>query len=244
MEREIDKNSMVYWWPKIKDLPIPQPKTEFIEVDPKLAFQCADGKESYDFDEFKRIAKKIGYPLFLRSDQLSGKHEWKDTCFVEKEKNLIMNVARVTEATLSCDIMGLPVNAFFFREYIPMKNLFTAFWGEMPVNPEMRIFVKDGQLVCTHWYWIEDAIIDPSVKNWREIIAETKKSLSEVSKILLRDYSKEVSKTVEGYWSVDFCQAKDGRWILIDMALAENSWHPKDCPKILIKKKEENHGRI
>lgn len=47
----------------------------------------------------KRIEKKIllkgeeiGYPLFLRSDQGSGKHEWRDTCYVPNQESLISHV--------------------------------------------------------------------------------------------------------------------------------------------------------
>ena len=34
---------------------------------------------------------------------------------------------------------------------------------------------------------------------------------------------------MKGYWSVDYWKAKDGRWILIDMAEGEKSWHPSKC---------------
>ena len=46
---------------------------------------------------------------------------------------------------------------------------------------------------------------------------------------LLTEHAKQVAEKFKGFWSVDFCKAKDGRWILIDMAIGEDSWHPKDC---------------
>lgn len=39
--------------------------------------------------------------------------------------------------------------------------------------------------------------------------------------------AEKVAKRFEGYWSVDFARLRDGRWVLIDMALGEVSWHPK-----------------
>jgi hypothetical protein len=44
---------------------------------------------------------------------------------------------------------------------------------------------------------------------------------------LLSDYAQTIADAVDGYWSVDFCKAKDGRWIFIDMAVGEDSWHPE-----------------
>lgn len=48
-----------------------------------------------------------------------------------------------------------------------------------------------------------------------------------------------------GYWSIDFCKAKDGRWILIDMATGERTWHKEDC-EYYIKPKDlfENTPKI
>jgi len=52
---------------------------------------------------------------------------------------------------------------------------------------------------------------------------------------LLTSYAKMVAEQFKGYWSIDFCKAKDGRWILIDMATGQKSWHP-DCPnKVKVK---------
>ena len=43
----IDKNSMFYWYPKIKDLEIPQPKTEMYK---------------FSESEFKTIQREEGIP--------------------------------------------------------------------------------------------------------------------------------------------------------------------------------------
>ena len=48
-----------------------------------------------------------------------------------------------------------------------------------------------------------------------------------------------IAPLFKGCWSIDFCKAKDGRWILIDMAVGigkgfkqRGSWHPKTCKKL------------
>ncbi len=233
---KIDENSMLLWYPKIKKLDIPQPKTElyiFPKEDLKYLYQ---EKFKLDMNKIKKVANKIGYPLFIRTDLASGKHSWKESCYVKKEKDLERHIMEVIEFNLCADIMGLNFKALYFREFIPMDSRFKAFWGEMPVNPERRYFVKDGEVICHHPYWIEDAIRNPSVKNWKEILkeinTETKNELN-----LLIFYAEKIGKVVEGFWSIDFCRAKDGMWYMIDMATGESSWHKEDC-KYYVKPKE------
>ena len=225
-----NKNSMLYWYPKIKDLPIPQPKTEIIPI--KISWSDdgnSIGIDDESFELVKKKAKDFKFPLFVRTDHGSGKHHWKETCFVEKPSRLREHIGNLISWSLIADIIGLPCNAIVLREYIQMNNLFTAFWGRMPVNPEIRFFVQDGEVLCWHWYWIEDSIRFPSVENWREILNKCKNSIREEEIETLTEYSELVGKRLEGYWSVDFCQAKDGTWYFIDCALGEDSWHPS-CP--------------
>ena len=241
----IEKTSMLYWFPKIKDIDIPQPKTDIMQVNAtrEAWVDFIDGKkdslleQSSFIEEVRSRAEKIGYPLFLRTDQASGKHGWKNTCYVESKENLIKNLKGVIEFSFMADIVGLPIDAVVFREYIPMKNLFTAFHGEMPVNPEIRFFVKDGEILCWHWYWIEDAIRNPSIENWKEIIEKEKDDLFEEVNNFVRMSAQKIAILFkdDGYWSVDFCKAKDGRWWLIDMADGFRSWHPENCEERLVK---------
>ena len=115
-----------------------------------------------------------------------------------------------------------------------MDSLFTAFRGTMPVNPEIRFFVKGGEVQCSHFYWIEDAIQNPSIDNWKEVLEATKKKSSIDEYSLLNNYARTISEKLlnDGdveQWSVDFCRDAFGEWQLIDMAIGKNSWHPKDC---------------
>jgi len=228
-----NKSSMLYWYPKIKDLDIPQPKTIVLEF---LGYTSGDWcgfvDDGFPKDMIAKIkvaCKEFGYPVFIRTDSASGKHDWKKSCFVESEDKLVGNLSRVVEFNLIASIMGLPMNAIIVREYVPMKNLFTAFYGEMPVNPEIRFFAKDGEILCKHWYWIEEAITNPSVKNWKEIMKKEKKSLEGRKDLFLFDKALRVASEFKGCWSIDFCKSKDGIWYLIDMAVGNESWHPENC---------------
>ncbi len=110
-----------------------------------------------------------------------------------------------------------------------MDSKYTAFWGEMPVNPERRYFIEDGRVLCHHPYWIKEAIHKPSVENWESLSDEMNQEPDgEVG--LLTNLAEIIGQKVGGFWSVDFCKAKNGGWFFIDMAMGENSWHPEDCP--------------
>lgn len=103
---------------------------------------------------------------------------------------------------------------------------FTAFRG-LPIGMERRYFVKDGQVLCHHPYWPEDAIRNPSVDNWQDILKDLNTEGEEEIK-LLTSYAEKISRAIEGYWSVDFCKDKSNSWWwLIDMAEAKESWHPQ-----------------
>lgn len=240
----INKNSMAYWWPIIKDLDIPMPKTIIIPLE--LSFQemfgILDGdKESAEaWDNYDPVIEKaikvVGLPAFIRTDYSSNKHDWEESCYLSEVTKLHQTIGNLAEFTLIAD---LSLTAIVVREYIEMASKFTAFSGNMPVNPERRYFIKDGKIQCKHQYWVMEAIADwhevyveigkPRLPdNWLELLVEMNTETDEEIE-LLSSYANLVAKVVDGYWSVDFCKAKDGRWILIDMALGEASWHDEAC---------------
>jgi len=223
-----DYNSMNYWYPKIKNL-IPTPKTEIIPI----KWSYGDNEEIIKVEEkylkeIEEASKNFNFPIFIRGDNGSGKHEWKDTCYVEKFEDLRKHIINIIYWSTSVDIFGgIPCNYIILREFIDMDSKFTAFWNEMPVNPERRYFVKDGKVICHHPYWIEEAIRNPSIENWKELLKEiNKESKKEIEELTI--YAEIIAKVFEGYWSIDFCRSKERIWYMIDMAKGEDSWHP-DC---------------
>jgi len=233
-----NNNSFYYWYPFVKDLSIPQPKTVLVpfpedEVKKYLnpEYDVYIGKS---VELAKKAIKELGdkYPVFIRTDQSSGKHQWDETCFVESEAKLEKCLCEIMLFNHLADMMGLPFTGFVVREYIEMDSLYRAF-GNMPVNSERRYFIKDGKVACHHPYWFEGAIGDcsyhksPLPDNWKELSARMNiESDTEIE--LLSEYANKIAQALEGFWSVDFCKAKDGTWYMIDMAMGECSWHP-DC---------------
>lgn len=240
MEKD-NQTSMLNWYPKIKDLPIPQPRTLFVMLNEKeLESLYNEAVPESVTEKVKCVCDTMFYPCFLRTDLASGKHGWKKTCFIDGKSELWEHIYEVVSFNLCADLLGLDFKALVVREFIPMDTHFTAFYGDMPVNPERRYFIKDGKVVCHHPYWIEEAIEEskePSIPNWREVAKQLNTETEEEIQLLTK-YALMVAEKLPSSWSVDFCKAKDGRWILIDMALAERSWHPEDCPHLVRNRKD------
>jgi hypothetical protein len=234
----MDKNSMLFWLPKIQNLGIPMPRTEILPLTPREIEIMHSGEgDCFNLDRLtdeakKTISARFRLPVFLKTDHYSAKHFWKKSCFLDNLGNLRKNLMEIIVGG-SCEDM--PIEAIAVREFIPMETGFTAFSREMPVNPERRYFIRDGKVLCHHPYWIEGAVEKGTLKeklpkDWKDIAKRmNRESDGEIK--LLTGYSEKIAGTVEGFWSVDYCKARDSRWILIDMAVGEMSWHPEECPK-------------
>jgi len=232
-----DPNSMLVWWPAIKDLGIPVPKTELIPIDRDNVLEALDGAYPLSVPTVEAINKAawtFGYPVFIRTDLASGKHDWKRTCFVTNCGPLSEHILAVCEANEMWTLIGLNYQAIAVREFLELETAFTAFSGDMPINKEFRFFVRDGQVVCHHFYWPKEVFESHPARTahdseWKEKLC----SLSELPDweyLLLEDYAKRAGTAVGGFWSVDFAKGKNGAWYLIDMALGQNSFHWPGCP--------------
>ena len=245
VDRDVEPTSMLYWLPIVETLDgIRVPKTVLVPVDPLECFQCLDGNvDPFRDSEVGTNCELMGYPVFVRTDLFSGKHSWSNTCFVEDRGSLMPNLFRLLDESAMRD---LEVNAIAIREYIPMATLFYAFYGKMPVNPEIRFFARDGKIECQHWYWIPDAIKKSGApvfdlagsqiteSEWTHRLDFARQSMGtdekELLKIeLLNTMATVIAAQFEGYWSIDFCLSKTEGWVLIDMAEGDKSWHPDDC---------------
>ncbi len=235
----INKTSMLYWYPKVRDLGIPIPKTEIVEVPHGNLVALLDGinlPKEY-IREIIKVAGKIGYPLFMRTDMGSAKHSWGKTCYVSESCDLARHIWCLIDTTLAMGMFGeLDPNALVFREYLYLEDAFNAFDG-LPIAKERRYFIKGGRVLCHHAYWIEEAIERDwrgKPRDWRELLeALNREGEEEIN--LLTHYAKQVAKALDGYWSVDFAKVLGGTWYLIDMAEGEKSWHLESCPTLSIK---------
>lgn len=232
---DVDPNSMFVWMPAVELAGVPHPKTRLWRVPHEKLSEWANGAPLpvEIIEDVKRVAfelaQEVGWPLFLRTDLASGKHDWERTCYVPNEVALGQCLWGVVEANEIADIFGLPYEGLALREFLPLESTFKAF-RRMPVAVERRYFTTAGKGVeCHHPYWPDGAIEqgwheESLPEDWRERLA----ALNDESKDppYPAHWAAAVVDLLGGSWSVDFAKTTEGKWFLIDMAHANQSWHP------------------
>jgi len=244
------RSSLLYWWPKVKDLGIPVPRTEIVRFRPvtiaalgSLGEEPESSKEWLErqrrvvraVERLGKVAFTLGEPMFVRTDMSAAKHRYVQTCYVRKVSHYPGHVYRLAQEMLAADLFGLPWSAIVFREFIPLAAEFWA-WDGLPIAPERRYFVRDGEIECRHPYWPEEAVergfpSGDAAALWRRKLASMNhQGSAEVE--LLMGYASRVAQALPGYWSVDFALGANGTWYLIDMARGEVSYHWAGCPRV------------
>lgn len=222
------KNCISHWFPPVAAAGLPVPETRIVRTDVDLfgALERAPEDETElkrFFTELAKAGDQVGWPLFLRSGHFSGKHSWKRTCHVPSRDDLGRHVAAIVEDGECSSIMGFPWDVWAVRRLLKTEPAFHAF-EDLPIGRERRYFVDGGNVLCSHPYWPADAFDYQDVPNLDQKLRELDAPITgEVEK--LTDLARCASLVLDGAWSVDFMWA-EGRWFLIDMALAEESWHP------------------
>jgi len=228
------QSSLEQWFPALLQASVPVPRTEIVTTDVEL-IELLDGKMPVGFNEFadqlRAAAGRIGYPVFLRTGQGSGKHSWTRTCFVSTADNLLGHVLALVEWSELVDFIGLASNVWVVREFLPLASRFTAFDGT-PITVERRYFIEDGRVRCHHPYWPVSSIRRPSVPNWRALWDEMNQA-DDAEVAFLTEQSIRVSHTLPGAWSFDWALGANGVWYGIDMAVASLSYHWPTCPHVL-----------
>jgi hypothetical protein len=228
--RKPSRNSALYWFPKIAQQ-FPVPRTEIVEFDDRTMWPALDGNPTPNIpiEAFKATADKIGYPLFLRCDGSSAKHDGPNAYRLDKWDPKLHAFFITFEDNAMKD---LEIFAFLFREWLDLDGSFTAFGrdtGHLIAN-EWRFLATSEKVIHQFFYWPEHAIDGHAHHDdWKELLAATKK-LSNEERGYLSFMAVDAVKLVNANdpedpeWSVDFAKDKSGKWWLIDMALSKNSW--------------------
>ena len=239
----MNKNSMLNWWPLVATARVQKPKTALVKVeDPQRLWEVLEGRSSWPGELIYQLImaiRVVGTPAFIRGDLVSGKHGdmtgWRLNSHDINEHDL-PTLNRRLYNIVEAQAMGpeeMP-EAFAVRRFIPLNSSFEAFHG-LPIARERRYFVNEGKVICHHVYWPQDAIQfysevkelrgDFAHRSWQDILAHANTE-HELEVERLTRYARLLSNRLPGYWSVDFAHAKDGRWLFIDAATGEESWHP------------------
>lgn len=256
------QNSMLYWLPPLEDAvsTIPSieiPETLFVNLEPINAYKLASESDEeitdaemdalmqcpaeWDTTQVTRAVEHIGTPAFLRTDTDSDKHNIENAGYITSTEPDHVNDtvdALIRGAAKNSGMMGAPrFNFLAVREHIDIHDSFTAFDGT-PIGPEVRVFVRDGDVECHHFYWPfhEDRMVDSVDGNYdldkQLAVEEMQITIGLAMDEHLRDAAAEISTHFEGYWSIDFAHTTNGDWYVIDMARGDDSWHPNTCDNV------------
>ena len=224
------ESSLLNWYPKIRSVPsIKIPETKVFKADKPI------DKIANNIKDF--LINKEWSPAFLRTDQLSDKHNFIDTCFidtflVEEIKQKMIRLVEKHEMI----IPPLPVSAFVVRRYYTPKVYFHAFKG-LPIAPERRFIISNHKIIADFpYWWASDMFVDkyPHFHGVAMVYYEVADEIEDVLKRMnSEDYSeakeqvRKIADMVDGNWSVDAMLTLRHGWMIIDMARAEVSAMPK-----------------
>lgn len=243
----VDKNCLTFWFPILQAAGLPVPETHIIKTPGRwgeLTDGLDDGKPPAYFDDLCRsigeAAAKVGYPAFLRTGQGSGKHDWKNTCFLPDAESIPKHVCALVEWSAMVDFMGLSCEFWCVRRMLPVEPVCVLpRYGDMPLVKEVRVFVKGGEVICGHPYWPADAIragmawqphnSDNRREMSRQAFELSDGTISPLPWLWIATKAAAVFKD-HGDFSVDLLATRDG-WFVTDCALAARSFHYPGCPK-------------
>jgi len=249
----MDKNCLSYWFPRLVGAGLPLPQTQIVrtgvDLTPLLDGCTPDGFEGFHA-ELLTACERIGFPLFLRTGQGAGKHQWRKTCFLRQPGDLAQHVAALVEWSHTVDFLGLPHDVWCARELLPVTPLAVLpAYGDMPLVREVRGFVADGMVICRHPYWPATAIREgfplKMSADWTDAEKPLQRELPADFDALVRQAQTftpaeqsfhaallgRVARSFagDGAWSVDIIETQRG-WMVTDCALAERSFHWPGCP--------------
>lgn len=223
-------NCLSYWYPRIEGK-VPTPETQILTLADATNWhelgQLCEGVVPSAFHVVKFFYKEaiewFGLPMFMRTGQGSGKHDWARCCHLTQVDEIGSHIANLVEWSQMVDMLGLPVNVWVAREMLDTTPLFRCIaYRGMPIVREWRVFVDGREAIKAMPYWPEEAIEQgrPDTPDWRSHMAHLREDapfeaikMAETVGSLLPEHK----------WSVDVLEANDGLYVT-DMAIAENSW--------------------
>ncbi len=231
----MDKNSAILWLPKIVELGLPTPKTVMIPYDhfKIVSFIESEREEEYFNQIVSNISSacdEIKYPCFIRTDLASAKHGGPSSYLASSDKDIPRVLARTVEDN---ELKFWPFTKpeyFMVRKFLILDFSFRAFNG-LPIAREWRLFSDGNKILCAHPYWPKESIKfnRKPPKYWEKQLSDHHAKPSCFGD--LENMAVKATGKLGGSWSVDFAMSNIGKWWLIDMATADDSFHWPGCNK-------------
>lgn len=233
----MNPNSALRWLPPITAAGLPVPRTVVVPYKHHEICPAFDGEDCPALVELAAMvdaaAAEFPGPVFIRTDLGSAKHSGPKAYRVDDEPCGRV-LYRLLEDQEMKFFMDRPPEAILVREFLTLEAKFEAFRG-LPVNREFRFFANSQKVFCAHPYWpaeaLEEHVDERLYPEWRQWLAWLH-LLSDSETDTLSGMAIAASKACDGGpWSVDFAKDVAGKWHLIDMARAKDSFHWPGCEK-------------
>lgn len=208
---------MAYWYPRVRGLDVPTPESKPLPIE-----RQENGPPKWDEGRGVEIVEQFGGEAFVRSGYKSAQHQLEEGSHIraptieEFDRTLL-------ELASQHVMMQMPMGeSFWIREWLDLNF---CHYSRHNLVPEVRAFVRDGEVVCHH----------PRLEGFddhddhRKLVEEFIENAwpTELGDGYYRDheglevYAQRVANTFDGdgWWSVDFVMDTNGNWWLTDMAL-------------------------
>jgi hypothetical protein len=228
-----------FWYNPMKDH-VPTPKSEywhlsFEEFTEMLKWAYGDSPK-WEMPRSLNVADwvnhNVGFPFFLKTGTFSGKHDWRDTCFVRSAEYITWHIRHLYYMSECMNAPATPT--IVAREFLECDYWFTAFGGT-PITTEVRLFSKEGgQVDSWQHYWSDEALEGRLADaDWAVLRDMQEKAKAAIPK-LIADTENALRKSGLSYmeWSVDWLLGSNGNWYMIDMAERQTSYVSTDIIRI------------
>ena len=220
-----------HWAPAVETAGVSSPATLLVPLSTGLQLTFIDGypptpETEANLDQIvkavEEMGAKHGFPLFIKTSFTSNKHYWQETCCLPNADRATI-IKHMGEILFSQGFSPYPFAAsLLIREMLKTEPAFHAF-GSMPVTQEFRVFAGNGTVEGYQPYWPKESIKDPSAPDWEQKLAVIN-SINDQDLRQLTKMAGDITRHLDGEWSVDFLKDRDGKWWLIDMAEAKLSY--------------------
>lgn len=222
---------LAHWHPIVDDLDVPTPETIAVELT-----TGEEGRPEIPIEKAVGAVEELGGEAFVRSGFTSAKMALNEgSILYTSDPNRVEMAA--TELLSQHVMMGMPTGGhLYFRELL---NLTWNNYIQEPAHPEVRFFVRDGEVLCHHLRVDIDnqeheqtarSFMDPDSRDYSSVTEE------------VHQYAEAVAEAFADHdcgFSVDFVLTTRYEWYLTDMAVdalyqRDGEWrniseHPGDC---------------
>lgn len=181
------------------------PRSVWLELD--------DRRAALPMDEIMQALQAFGSePLIVKDYVKSRKHEWNEACYIPSASDREA-VQRVVHRFVELQAEQLS-EGLVFREYLSFKPLTEHSRSGMPLTEEYRIFILDGQPVCTLQYWEEGAYSDQHLP--------------------VAHFAALARRVESRCFTMDVAQRDNGEWLVIELGDAQVAGLPAHADTVAV----------